>query len=72
MEASSGFGPRINNTICTLAQKMVCDVIYVLAHFNSCAGIQSEFSKQPVLLTSVLVREWQIVLSFPVLACLTW
>lgn len=52
---------------------MVCEAIYALAHFNSYTGNPVRvLQTQPVLRTSVLAGEWQIVLSFPVFACRTW
>jgi hypothetical protein len=57
MEASSGFASGLNNTTCILAQKIVCDVIYVLAHFTSYRGIQSEAPEcSRFFATSLLVR----------------
>lgn len=55
LEASSGFASRLNNTTCILAWKVVCDVIYVLAHFTSYTGIQSEV---PGHSRSLLPQSW--------------
>lgn len=69
----SGFAYRINNTTCILVWKIVCDAVFVLAHFTSYTGIQLEvFKHSRFFATSVLARRWQILLSCSIPACLRW